>query len=63
MVWFGLDLLLLGPGHVVAPVHAVEEGEGGREEHPGEHVDLFGLELEVLDVVLHPAAQEDTVGT
>ena len=45
----------MGPGQVVAPVHAVEEGKGEGEEDTGEDVDLLGLELEVLDVVLHPA--------
>jgi hypothetical protein len=45
------------PGHVVAPVHAIEQGEGEREEHTREDVDFLGLELEVLDVVLHPGTE------
>ncbi len=57
----GKDLFFLLPGHVVAPVHAVEQGEGEREEHTREDVDFLGLELEVLDVVLHPGTENSPI--
>jgi hypothetical protein len=56
----GNDLFLLLSGHVVAPVHAVEQGEREREEHTREDVDFLGLELEVLDVVLHPGTENSS---
>jgi hypothetical protein len=57
----GKDLFLLLPGHVVAPVHAIEQGECEREEHTREDVDFLGLELEVLDVVFHPGTENSPI--
>jgi hypothetical protein len=57
----GKDLFLLLSGHVVAPVHAVEQSKGEREEHTREDVDFLGLELEVLDVVLHPGTENSPI--
>jgi hypothetical protein len=44
----------LSSGEIVAPVHAVEKCKSEGEEHAGEDINFLGLELEVLDVVLHP---------
>ena len=38
-----------GPGEIVAPVPDIEHREHEGEEHSGEHINLLGLELKVLE--------------
>ena len=38
-----------GPGEIVAPVPDIEHRKHEGEEHSGEHINLLGLELKVLE--------------